>query len=187
MQEYKNDNAARRLLNRLKSPFLSIASDSCPQSPRSLVSRRIGREIENLFGGRFSLANNQNFNTNDEELLRYSKLRIYDHRCEKYFWMSIAQLQALGPDRACCHCADPVSLDQIGGKIEIQQYVLRRSLNNVYFGNRNLIGDMTDIYDFICIRCKCTTYEAPFVWFLRDSPGTNACPCCEQRMKEKKI
>lgn len=180
-------NAAQRVLAKLKSPFLCLASElpTNPPSHASLIKMKISRQIEDLSDGRFSLASDQNLDGYDEEMMRCLKLRMFDHNCRHYSWLSLTQLRVLGPERACCYCFEPQNLEQIGGKIEIQKFVLHRSHQKTYFGNRNSIGDISDVYDFICIRCRSLSYDAPFTWFLRDSPGTNACPCCEQRLRDQ--
>ena len=180
------NNAARRVLTQLKSPLLYLASElpTNPPSQASIMARRISREVEKLSDCRFSLANGQNLHGYDADAIRYTKLRMVDHRCSQYVWLSLAQLQALGPNRACCHCFEPQNLDHIGGKAEIQKFVLQRSLQKTYFSHQNNVGDISDVYEFICITCKSLTYDAPFTWFLRDSPGTNACPCCQNRLQQ---
>lgn len=191
MQEIPNKtkSTAKRLLERLNSPFLFLASDlenpKNPHTPVSVLSRQNAQEIEGFSGGRLAFSDDSASKFEDQGLQRFRKRRIYDHQCGKYFWMTAAKIKAVGPDRACPHCNEPQSLDEIGGKTEIQQFVLQRSQQMAFFGNRNHIGDITDVYDFHCIRCKGMPYEAPFIWFLRDSPGTNACPCCAQRLKEQ--
>lgn len=192
MEDSKNSivtlNAAQRVLARLKSPLLYLASElpTRPPSHTSLVTKKISKEVEDLSGGRFSLANEQNFDGYDVDMMRCLKLRMVDHQCRQYSWLSLSQLRVLGPDRACCYCYEPQNFEQIGGKIEIQKFVLHRSHQKAYFGNRNIIGHINDVYEFICIRCRSMTYDTPFTWFLRDSPGTNGCPCCEQRLKNVK-
>lgn len=191
MQETPNKtkSTAKRLLERLNSPFLFLASDlenlKKPHTPVSVLSKQIAKEVERFSGGRLALSTDPAPRVESLGLLRFSKLRIYDHRCGNNFRMTVAKMKAVGPDKACPHCNEPRSLDEIGSKAEIQQFVLQRSQNMAFFGNRNRIGDIADVYDFHCIRCKGMPYEAPFNWFLRDSPGTNACPCCAQRLKNQ--
>lgn len=191
MKDSKNSivalSAARRVLTKLKSPFLCLASELPPNalSQASLIAKKISREVEDLTGGRFSLSKDQNLGGYDEEMMRCLKLRMYDHQCGQYTWLSLAQVRVLGPERACCYCFEPQNLEQIGGKIEIQKFVLHRSHQKAYFGNRNSIGDITDVYEFICIRCKSMSYDAPFTRFVSDSPDTNGCPCCEQKLRDQ--
>jgi hypothetical protein len=180
--------SAKRLLDKLKSPYLVQASQlykpQKPLPPISLPARQIAREIDSLSGGRLALS--QDFSSKEElRFLQSRKLRIFDEQCGRFFFMSLAKIRAVGADKSCVHCNTPAELEEIGGKVDIQQFVLQRSKFNTYFGRKNRIGDITDIYQFTCIRCQSFHYDAPFIWFLRDSPGTNACPRCERRFQAK--
>lgn len=171
-------SSARRLLKRLKSPLLFIASQLTPQSTSStpLVLTRYEaakKEIEQLSEGRLALA---------EKMYEDDKRphRLYDHECGNYFWTSLARLRSIGASKACAYCNDPTSLNQIGGLFEIQRFVRQKSLGNAYLLHRNVLIEIDDIYDFYCARCR-LTYQAPFSRFVRFAPETNACPSCEAR------
>jgi len=194
----KTQNKAERLLERLKSPLLHIASKlplntKTPHSHRHVTPgvRHLATKVENLSGGRFVLARDQQINI--KEMTNFTRLKIYDSECGHCSWLSQALMNALSrqPDRWCCICGDPLSLEHIGNgdKTSIQRFVEIRSGGKAFFSWRNSIegSDMTDIFIFNCLICETQLYETPFIWFLRDSkPGdsieTCGCPCCEQKL-----
>jgi len=195
----KTQNNAERLLERLKSPLLHIAS-KLPQNTKNphshrhvtLSVRQLSAKVENLSGGRFVLAKDQQINF--QGLTRSTRLKIYDAECGHCSWFSQAQMEtyALQLNRWCCFCGNPISFEHIGNgdKAAIQRFVEIRSSGATFFSWRNtIIGfDMSDIFIFNCIICGGLSYEAPFLWFLRDSkPGasteTCGCPCCEQKLR----
>jgi hypothetical protein len=195
----KTQNNAERLLERLKSPLLHIAS-KLPQNTKTPHShphvtpsvRQLAAKVENLSGGRFVLARDEQINI--QKLTRFTRLKIYDTACGHVSWLSEAQMHSFSRqlDRWCCLCGDPLSFEHIGNgdKTSIQRFVEIRSGGRVFFSWRNNIedSDMTNIFIFNCITCGGQGYETPFIWFLRDSkPGmsteTNGCSCCEQKLR----
>lgn len=165
---------ARRLLGRLKIPSLFIASElPHSHSPFPLVPptlRHAKEEVERISRGRLTLVDRKYLGDNRRH-------KIYDHQCCHYFWMSLSQLKCIGTKNACPYENMPTDLQQIGGLRELQNFVSHRSLGAVYLQDQNTIGTFNDIYDFYCARC-CIPFEAPFVYFLRFSPESNACPSC---------
>ena len=185
------DNVATRLLEKLRSPLLHIASklpstqSPHPQITDSLRARRqVAVEIEYLSGGRFALARDQNLS--EEELTRYIPLKIVHHACQNYSWLSIAQLEALGGgEGCCCYCSDePLSLCHIGHDLaSIQRYVEVRSYGQTRFSHLNCVdyADLSDIFIFQCLSSSCSglEYDAPFLWFL-NTPWWG-CPSCKAK------
>lgn len=171
-------NSARRLLERLNSPLLNIASQISPSpvshSPgESTNLRRAKNEFEQISGGRLVLAE-QHYHGDDVSH------RIFHIECGHYSWVSLRCLRVIGAQRACIYCSDPTSMNKIGGLAEVQRFVRHKSLNKAYLLHRNHVGEIDDIYDFYCVRCR-LTYQAPFTFFLRYAPETNGCPCCAER------
>lgn len=198
----KPDNAATRLMERLKSPLLQIASQlPSTESPHSRISvslrvrRQVAAEVEYLSVGRFSLANDQQ--SKDKEWTRHTRIKVVHHTCQRYSWLSLAQIEAYGGSKkCCCYCSEPLSLDHIGTDLSsIQRFTEIRSGGKVRFSDSNNLEevDLNDVFLFQCISpCRGLEYDLPFVWFLRDSkPGSSfddtcGCPCCNAKLNSTK-
>ena len=184
----KTKNKARRLLDRLKSPALFIASEipltQTPQSPLSLKTGPIAMEVENLSGGLFSLAKGQEIPDPNHEYYQYCLLKVLDHKCGHYSYVSINQMKVLGPE-SCAYCSKPLSLEHIGSKTEIQEFILARTNRRVFFSQRNSIeyADLSDIFALNCIPCGGRGFESPLTWVL-DTPWAG-CPCCETKFRSQ--
>lgn len=200
----KKANNAQRLLDKMKSPLLSLASNlpqtQTPHSHVSLVKRQISQEIEKLSEGRFSLAKGQKFCNETPD--QYTLLKLVCHECQQYSWVTIGQLSAYidNPQKCCCYCEEPLSLEHIGPTLpDVQRFVEVRSGGKTFFSMSNTIlgCDLSDIYAFNCLNpCRGLLYETPFIWFLRDSKPvksfsgftseqTCGCPCCTDRQIQK--
>ena len=201
----KKLSPAERLLDKLKSPLLSLASNlppkQNPQSHFSLVKRQISQEIEGLSGGRFTLAKGQKFCYEIPD--QYTPLKLVCHECQQYSWVTIGQLSAYidNPQKCCCYCEEPLSLEHIGPTLpDVQRFVEVRSGGKTFFSMSNTIlgGDLSDIYAFNCLNpCRGLLYDTPFIWFLRDSKPvksisgftseqTCGCPCCTDKLIRKR-
>ena len=189
------DNKAVRLLERLKSPLLHIASKIPPQTRNPHFHRhvspdvkRLAAKVESLSGGRFVLAKDQHVDI--QRLTKFVRLKVYDVVCGQCSWVPLATLEAEVHrlDRCCCCCGEPTSFKHIGDKA-VQRFVEIRSGGRTHFSWRNSTEnlDFSDIFVFNCLFCKGGPYDSPFTWFLRDSKpgestGTCGCPCCEQKL-----
>jgi hypothetical protein len=202
-------SAALRLLDKLKSPLLKLASQlpltTKPQPHRHLSPgmRQVATAIESLSGGRFSLAREQRDPESDLSLL--TRLKVYDHTCGHYSWLTVGQMDALQNrlDKWCAYCAEePMSFQHIGGISDCQRFVELRSGGRTHFNPRNIIddADFTDIMKFNCLAstCKGLFYEIPFSWFLYESKPlssfpdlpiehTCGCPACTDRQIIKSV
>lgn len=193
---------AKRLLEELDSPLLQLASQiPLTRNPTSRLSaspeqRLVAAEVEKVSRGRFSLARDQQQNGN--EWSRYTRLKIVHHACQRYSWVSMALLEALGgTEKCCCYCSEPLSLGHIGRTTDltsIQRFVEIRSAGKVRFSDLNCLEDVNldDIFLFECLSpCRGLVYDIPFLWFLRYSkPGnspedTCGCPCCTANQTQK--
>ncbi len=185
---------ARRLLERLKSPFLHIASQlpSTTHTPHfhqhvSPDVRQLAAKVETLSGSRFILTRDQSIDV--KNLNKFALLKVYDIACGHSSWLSLAQMEADSSrlDRWCCYCGEPRSFRHIGDD-SVHRFVELRSGGRTFFSRRNETDgrDLTDIFLFNCLVCKGGHYDAPFTWFLRDSkPGSSetcGCPCCEAKL-----
>jgi hypothetical protein len=189
MQESKNrhDNPAKRLLDRLKSPMLFIASEipltQNPQSPLSQKTGPIALEVENLSGGRFSLAKDQELPDPNYEYYQDCVLKVLDHVCGHYSWVSINQMKVLN-SKSCAHCFKPLSLEHIGStKAEIQEYILEN--RKVFFSHRNSIeyADLSDVFYLNCLTCGGMAFESTLSRVF-DTPWAG-CPCCETKFRSQ--
>jgi hypothetical protein len=184
----KTKNKARRLLDRLKSPALFIASEipltQTPQSPLSLKTGPIAMEVENLSGGRFSLAKGQEIPDPNHEYYQYRLLKVLDHVCGHYSWVSISQMKVLGPE-ICAYCFEPLSLEHIGSKTDIKDFLLARTHGKVFFSQRNTVeyADLSDLFALNCIPCGGRGFESPLTWVI-DTPWAG-CPCCETKFRSQ--
>ena len=192
---------AKRLLEKLKSPHLHLASQHLTKNPKthhsaSLRARQMAEEVETLSRGRFTLARNQQLNV--DNWTRSTRLKMVHIGCQRESWVSLAQLEVFGgTEKCCCYCSEPLSLDHISADFDlssIQRFVEIRSGGKVRFSDKNSIEgfDIRDVFLFECLApCRRLEYDLPFIWFLRDSkPGnsredTCGCPCCTARQKTK--
>jgi len=190
-------SAALRLLDKLKSPLLKLASQlpstTKPQPHRHLSPgmRQVATAIESLSGGRFSLARDQRDPGSDLSLL--TRLKIYDHKCGHCSWLTVGQMEGLQNhlDKWCAYCAaEPMSFQHIGDLTSVQRFVELRSGGKTFFSTNNEIehADFSDIMAFNCLHpCRGMLYHIPFNWFLVESapltvfesiPRTCGCPAC---------
>lgn len=209
MQKSKKTTTAQRLLERLKSPLLFLASQQPlnPKTPHphhrfaSPAVKQIARAVESLSQGRYTLARDQEIV--DEELTHLSRVKIYDHLCGHYSWMTLAQMDALQERLKtwCAYCADePISFRHIGNIDDVCRFVELRSGGKARFNPRNDIehNDFTDIFAFNCLSpsCKGMYFETSFAWFLHESKPLTAfpdfpfeqtcgCPACTDIVKQK--
>ena len=206
MKSSKTLNKAQRLLERLNSPFLHIASELPPKTQKPYSHRhesplvKVKEAIETLSSGRFSLARDQS----DAEDLpgRYVPLKMVCHVCQNYSWVTIGQLSAYesSPEKCCCYCEEPLSLEHIGSTIaEIQRFVEVRSGGKTRFSQNNSIlgADLTDVFTFNCLMpCRGLLYDSPMIWFIQESKPlksfcefkaemTCGCPACTDSFIQK--
>jgi hypothetical protein len=173
-----------RLLERLKSPLLHIAS-KIPQTrnPHSHFPhdmRPYAAQVEKLSGGRFSLARDQQLNSHD--WTRDTRLKLLDHVCLQYSWVSLTQLEQLGgSEKCCCYCGEPMSISHIGNDItSMQRFTQVRTGGRIFYNHRNKVenADIKDVFLFHCITpCKGLPYDSTFREVL-NTPNAG-CPCCE--------
>jgi hypothetical protein len=206
MKNSTSPNKARLLLERLKSPFLYVASEITPKtqtpqthrhtSPLVKVMKQTAEAIESLSSGRFSLAKEQP--SFDELPGRYVPLKMVCHVCQNYSWVTIGQLSAYenNPAKCCCYCEEPLTMDHIGPTLsDVQNFVAVRSGGKVRFSNSNSIlgTDLSDIFAFNCLKpCRGLLFDSPMRWFLEESKPlksfsefkgemTCGCPACTDR------
>jgi hypothetical protein len=184
----KTHKKVKRLLGKLNSPLLFIASELLqpknPQSSLSVKTRSIAVEVESLSKGRFSLTQDQELPDPEDEYYRYRLLKLRDRVCGHVSYVSLIQLKLLGPE-SCAYCFKPLSLEHIGSKTEIQEYLLARTNQRVFFSQRNSIedADLSDIFALNCIPCGGRGFESPLTWVI-DTPWSG-CPCCEAEFRSQ--
>lgn len=201
--EVNTTSKAKRLLDRLKLPSLQLGPKMPPSTltPRphlSLAWRRVAQEVEDLSGGRFSLAKDQN--SFDLEPRHDMLFKVYDHKegCGHYSWLTMPLMTSIKQlDRWCCYCSEPMSFSHIGPSLaDCQHLVGIRSGNAVHYNWRNSVeGCLTDVKEFFCFKPEHGWYCTPFTWYLEESkpissflgpPPTNACPHCTEELIMKK-
>jgi hypothetical protein len=103
--------------------------------------------------------------------------QILHHRCGRSFDLSMSELKAIGPEKACPYCNDAADLSMFGSIEAVQQYVIRISYAGAYFYSSNPLGTAGQTYQWYCLRHH-RPYATTFTAFLEGRGETNGCPDC---------